>query len=151
MDEIPETCTVEGCDDDYYALDRCQRHYKLLPHITEWAAEYTSRPEVRRRNAERARRRSALQRAVALVWPIPAEALDGRMAVLNDRCWMCGAVLADIDATPHFDHVKPLSRGGAHTASNLRASCPTCNISKSGRWPVDTSTAAARLNPSRLP
>jgi 5-methylcytosine-specific restriction endonuclease McrA len=151
MDEIPEACTVEGCDGDYYALDRCERHYKELPHQREWAAEYNSRPEVRARNREKAMRRHAVKKAAAPVWPISVETIEGRIAVLNSRCWICGTALDDLDEPFHLDHVKPIAARGGHAASNLRPACRVCNQSKGGRWPVDTSTAAVRLDPARLP
>ena len=33
----------------------------------------------------------------------------------------------------HVDHIKPLSRGGSHTASNLAISCSKCNLRKGAR------------------
>jgi hypothetical protein len=34
-----------------------------------------------------------------------------------------------------WDHVQPLSKGGAHTLSNLKPSCRSCNSRKSASWP----------------
>jgi 5-methylcytosine-specific restriction endonuclease McrA len=34
-----------------------------------------------------------------------------------------------------LDHVIPLTRGGAHTASNLRVACRSCNSSKGELMP----------------
>jgi 5-methylcytosine-specific restriction endonuclease McrA len=47
-------------------------------------------------------------------------------------CWICDKVLDD---TFHWDHVKPLSKGGTHTLDNLRPACATCNVRKSNTWP----------------
>ncbi|WP_349257835.1 HNH endonuclease [Iamia sp.] len=52
---------------------------------------------------------------------------------------MCG-VEAD-----SIDHVKPLSKGGAHMLSNLRPSCRSCNSRKGARWPFATSHRRAPL------
>lgn len=49
------------------------------------------------------------------------------------RCYYCGKKISGRIA--HIDHIIALSRGGAHTASNLCASCPGCNLSKGPRFP----------------
>lgn len=46
-------------------------------------------------------------------------------------CAYCPKVIAGKDV--HFDHIVALSRGGAHTANNLCASCQKCNSSKHNR------------------
>ena len=45
----------------------------------------------------------------------------------NNLCAYCGSVLAEV----HFDHMTPLSRGGAHAIWNMCAACPVCNRRKS--------------------
>lgn len=41
-------------------------------------------------------------------------------------------------STVHFDHIVPLSRGGAHIITNICVSCPSCNLKKRakliGEW-----------------
>lgn len=49
------------------------------------------------------------------------------------KCAWCGA---SIRKKRHFDHIMPLVRGGAHVASNLAATCPTCNLRKNAKHPV---------------
>lgn len=49
-------------------------------------------------------------------------------------CHLCGDAIAN-KADLHFDHVIPLSRGGLHTADNLRPSHAFCNWSKNDRLP----------------
>lgn len=46
----------------------------------------------------------------------------------DTKCSYCGAPL--FGKPIHFDHIIPLSRGGAHCVENLCASCPPCNASK---------------------
>ncbi|MBA2702705.1 MAG: HNH endonuclease [Blastocatellia bacterium] len=43
-------------------------------------------------------------------------------------CYLCGNTIEPKDC--HFDHVIPLSKGGAHTADNLRATHSWCNLTK---------------------
>jgi len=45
-------------------------------------------------------------------------------------CWMCGG------PKEHIDHVKPLSKGGAHMLCNLRPACAKCNLTKKDKWPL---------------
>lgn len=61
------------------------------------------------------------------------EQLEARMSMFAG-CWMCGD---DVSNGLHVDHVKPLSRGGWHCLSNLRPSCPSCNLSKGAKWPLE--------------
>lgn len=50
-------------------------------------------------------------------------------------CYLCGLPIPDGDL--HFDHVIPLSRGGAHTMENIRATHKRCNLSKSDKTPEE--------------
>lgn len=59
--------------------------------------------------------------------------LEDRLSMF-DGCWMCGCSLG---GGFHIDHVKPLSKGGWHCLSNLRPSCPSCNLSKGAKWPLE--------------
>lgn len=56
------------------------------------------------------------------------EALNAKLAYWGGKCWMCSGDFA------HWDHVKPLSKGGNNFLSNLRPSCIRCNAQKSARW-----------------
>lgn len=78
---------------------------------------------------ERNRRRHAYERQ-ALTLDFTSEQLDQRMSMFGYRCWMCGA---DFE---HVDHVKPISKGGAHVLANLRPACESCNKAKGARWPL---------------
>lgn len=51
-----------------------------------------------------------------------------KVAYWGDSCYRCGG---DWSA---MDHVKPVSRGGAHMLANLRPICVSCNSSKGNRW-----------------
>lgn len=51
------------------------------------------------------------------------------------HCFWCNIPLKDIK--PHIDHVTPLSKGGEHSLYNLVVSCPTCNIRKGAKDPLE--------------
>jgi hypothetical protein len=65
-----------------------------------------------------------------------AENIIARWAVYDNKCWMCGAKALCTD------HVKPLSKGGAHYPANLRPSCTSCNCKKASKWPFPTTIKA---------
>lgn len=49
------------------------------------------------------------------------------------RCAICKERLTK----KHIDHILPLALGGAHEPRNFQLTCPSCNLSKSGKHPVD--------------
>lgn len=58
-----------------------------------------------------------------------AQQLYDRWSYYGHRCYLCG------DFASQSDHVKPLSKGGAHMLSNLRPICRPCNERKNDKWP----------------
>lgn len=61
-----------------------------------------------------------------------ARAVPLRQAVLTrDQgiCRYCGCV----PASPHLDHVQPVSRGGLSTLENLVVACGPCNLAKGSK------------------
>jgi 5-methylcytosine-specific restriction endonuclease McrA len=61
-----------------------------------------------------------------------AEMIEARCELWGNRCWMCGGPMQGID------HVKPLSKKGAHLPCNIRPICRSCNSRKSNKWPIET-------------
>jgi len=57
-------------------------------------------------------------------------------------CYWCSAKCAKHH---HVDHYTPLSRGGKHEAANLVISCPTCNLRKHAKDPLDFAREVGRL------
>ncbi len=82
------------------------------------------------RRAEYERRRRAFKRASVIGFITPAM-LEAKFAYWGNRCWMC-----ESPDDLQVEHVKPLSKGGAHILANLRPACGTCNRTKSARWPL---------------
>lgn len=79
-----------------------------------------------RLSAARDRARKA---GVAIVDFSEAQLAD-KFSYWGGRCWACP------EEATEMDHVKPISKGGAHMLSNIRPICRPCNKSKSGRWPL---------------
>lgn len=80
------------------------------------------------------RRRRALEQA-ATVLDFPVSGLEGRLALYHHRCWICKS-----KPWEHWDHVKPLAKGGLHILANLRPACRECNQRKGATWPFDPMT-----------
>lgn len=64
--------------------------------------------------------------------------VQARMAMFGGRCWIC-----KVGPFEEIDHVKPLSKGGAHLPANLRPACLPCNRSKKDKWPFLLATSSA--------
>ena len=45
----------------------------------------------------------------------------------------------------HVDHIMPLARGGSNWPSNIQCLCPTCNLSKHARDPIEFAQSEGRL------
>jgi 5-methylcytosine-specific restriction endonuclease McrA len=96
---------------------------------TDWVNAYARQwLKANGKNTEYTRRRAARRRG-ALHIRFSAADLVAKVAYWGNRCWICAG---QPDA---IDHVKPLSKGGAHVLANLRPICTPCNSHKSGTWP----------------
>ena len=85
--------------------------------------------ELNREASREITRRRRARLAEVTVVEFSTAALAARLS-MYPRCWICKT------AEPtHVDHVKPLSRGGAHMLGNLRPACSDCNLSKGSTWP----------------
>lgn len=101
----------------------------------EWAKYVTPKAQQRHKNRvyqSREARRARLSNAVT-------ETIRRSEIIERDRstCYLCGQRCEPNDI--HLDHVIPLSRGGSHTAANLRVTHGQCNIRKAANLlPTDT-------------
>lgn len=119
---------------DYYARNReaqlaYQRQYRTdnADAVRQVVREWTrANPQAVLENS----RRYKLRKRGATIVRFTAAQLDHRMSMFGYRCWMCGGPFE------HVDHVKPLSKGGAHCLANLRPACASCNVVKSDKWPL---------------
>lgn len=111
-------CSASCMDKQRYKDNRESRKAAVLA--------YSKTPAGRHVDHERRRRKRARLREATII-PFSAEQLAARLAMFPG-CWMCGG---DWDT---LDHVKPLAKGGAHTLSNIRPACRSCNSSKNDTW-----------------
>lgn len=88
--------------------------------------------EWRQKNPEKARSHVAIRRARmrdSKVVDFTTSQLAQRKNYYGNLCYLCG------DNATQVDHVKPLSKGGAHMLCNLRPICLMCNKIKKDKWP----------------
>lgn len=57
------------------------------------------------------------------------------MDLQRGKCAVCGTPISK--GFRHLDHIMPISKGGTNTDDNVQLLCPTCNLSKSAKHPVD--------------
>jgi 5-methylcytosine-specific restriction endonuclease McrA len=77
-------------------------------------------------------RRYRTRKLAATLAEVTADQLDRKWKRYKGRCWMCG------EPAVEWDHVRPLTKGGAHALRNLRPACRPCNASKGDVWPFPT-------------
>jgi hypothetical protein len=75
------------------------------------------------------------KRAIPQAVKIAVSARDG------GRCRKCGST-----QQLHFDHVIPVSKGGANTAANIQLLCGACNRAKGARLPVQRRRVAGVIS-----
>jgi 5-methylcytosine-specific restriction endonuclease McrA len=58
--------------------------------------------------------------------------------LLEMQRWKCAVCAQSVKrARYHLDHIMPLAKGGTNNRDNLQVLCPSCNLSKSSKHPVD--------------
>ena len=91
----------------------------------------------RQKNREVLRAHAAKRRSLessATVVRFTAAQLSARMDYYGNKCYLqiYGVCTGNFE---HVEHVKPLTKGGAHMLCNLRPVCGPCNRRKYNHWP----------------
>lgn len=73
---------------------------------------------------------------------VSSGALKAWIAAQKKVCYWCGLPCKQ---KYHIDHYQPLSKGGKHRISNLVIACPTCNLRKSSKDPLEFAASIGRL------
>ena len=120
---------TEATEDKDRRRDRGRRYYadpdrreRMLERHRKWS---TANPEVGRENASRRRAR---------IGATETEKVDFAAIIERDGmvCHICGDDIPDMSDL-HFDHVIPLSKGGAHSYDNIKPSHAACNLRKGAK------------------
>lgn len=67
------------------------------------------------------------------------------LLILESQKNKCVNCLCDVSAGYHVDHIMPLKLGGNNWPQNLQILCPTCNLRKSAKHPIDWAQENGRL------
>lgn len=101
-----------------------ERIYKSSEKVKAYNAAYWRTEKFRRRATEKTMRRKALIKSATVEKVDYQKILDVHGMV----CHLCGGQI--LPGFLDFDHVVPLSKGGAHSYENIRPSHSSCNRSK---------------------
>ena len=69
------------------------------------------------------------------VGDVTAEDLTAKLEEHDNKCYICG-IEFDEQVKVHWDHYRPIAKGGDHSLANLRPACEPCNQRKQSSWPV---------------
>ena len=108
-------------------------HEAYLARIKESGLPSKWNREYRKNNPEKVREFSKRRRG-RLIGRLPSGTVS-RIGALQK--WKCAVCTTSILRKYHVDHVLPLAKGGEHKAENIQLLCPTCNVRKSAKHPVD--------------
>jgi len=98
---------------------------------SERYAEYDRRRRARKLNAEGAHTAADISRIF--------ESQRGLCASCNVKLFKSGKHKF------HVDHIVPLARGGSDWSDNLQCLCPSCNLSKGAKDPIEWAAQLGRL------
>ena len=69
---------------------------------------------------------------------VTTESLQNLSTLQEHSCYYCTSPIDTSLSTTHLDHFIPISKGGAHSITNIVWSCSTCNLSKNATIPSTT-------------
>ena len=107
----------------------CLHNEGLSKMMTTHGLSKTSQYRVALNKARRSQKRAATY--TSDVDKLSANTLSKILKEYDNKCWICELELGVVQ----WDHVHPLSKGGAHVRSNLRPSCKDCNGRKGSIHP----------------
>lgn len=135
-------------DDEYYKWychDQTSRHRERLRVDPQYAkARYENSRKWLKDNPIAARayaskRRALLSNSVDNYTPQDVVRL---LTLQKNKCANCGVKILK---NYHVDHIIALSKGGDNSRRNIQCLCPTCNVRKHNKNPIDWAQQNGRL------
>ena len=101
--------------------------------------------DYRKSNPEKTRLRSAKRRSreMSAEGTYAATDIQNLLTAQNHKCASCRCSLKKTGY--HVDHIQPLAKGGTNWPDNLQILCPSCNLSKGAKDPVQWAQENGRL------
>lgn len=144
---------------DYARRYRLENHEEVIFRMRRWrennpekAREAYSRWKLQNPEKARAWKKNNPEAARAIVRNYRAKKRAGGAHSASDverirsaqkgRCAICRGKLG---AKYHVDHIIPVSRGGSNLPRNLQILCQPCNLTKSGRDPIEFMRSKGKL------
>lgn len=109
--------------------ERAREYYRRA--MQNWRLDNPERAQASGRLAAHVRK-ARIKAATVVVFTV--DQLDQRMAYYGYSCYLKLPGLCT-GAFDEIEHVKPLSKGGAHMLANVRPACTPCNAHKHDKWP----------------
>lgn len=116
----------------------CESDFQVSRFLDHWSQrKFCSKRCYRRSNDQR--RGSHSHRARARKYGVQFDRSVSTFRVLERDYWLCMLCMLPIDdGDGTIDHVVPMSRGGAHTWSNVQAAHRSCNSRKGTAVPLSS-------------
>jgi hypothetical protein len=125
----------------YHKVNRARiTERKRLAALADPEKATAKRRAWRRAHPELDRLRVAHRRALKHNAPGTHTAADitKQFQLQKGRCWWCGVKLKEGGKDKfHPDHVIALARGGSNGPENIVCACPTCNLRKNAKSPLE--------------
>lgn len=104
-----------------------------LERRRESKSDYERCKAYRLRNPEKAREWRKKRSGLTL-----SKLPSGTVKRIGDlQKWKCAICMKKLKGKYHADHVMPLALGGEHHQTNIQILCPSCNMRKNAKHPVD--------------
>lgn len=124
-------------------------YYENLDYHKKWREQNReavnfSASKYRKNNPEKVLALNASRRALRS-GSVGTHTSDDVFKMLKLQKHKCANCLTDISNAYHVDHIMPLALGGSNWPENLQCLCPTCNLKKNAKHPIDWAQENGRL------
>lgn len=113
-------CTLPGCGEKHFGKGLCEKHWRQK--------RYAADSKLREQALNYSRKRKALRRA-APINDLTIKDWESSLSNFNNECAYCGKTERSLQQ----EHIKPISRNGSNTKTNVVPACVSCNQNKKAK------------------